>query len=154
MPALSNTDRDIIAWAYQFYAACTRDQMIEAFTADNPEPDTVAYFAAEPDRLNAALLGRAQARIRYLADLAETLADHLDKRQAGDDGPGLPWAVWRVDENAGRAREVGQMPREMAKIVAAQLNEDTRPPGVHFDALPLGGSPFDATGSDTGKAGS
>lgn len=148
MSALSESNRITIIEARTLARADSRSEVIDALSlCESPSvvgrtPEELAEVRLS--ELHSAAFGTLSAIVEELADTLEQLAAEVDKAQAPAPRPSTDvWAVWRVDENRGNAREVGQQYRELAGQTAAQLNSDPRPAGVHFMALPLGGSPWD-----------
>jgi hypothetical protein len=92
---------------------------------------------------------QATADRTYRGDQFRDLDGNVHDKAA----PAETWSMWRVSETEGIAREVGQLDREAAQIMAGQLNRDPRPAGVHFMALPLGGTPFDVPDAERYPAG-
>lgn len=140
MPALTYTERHYIT-----LARIVAD-------ADGPNGCRAALAACEseladetdPGNLRAALLGRAQSMLTYLASVAERLAAELDKAEAE---PEPPWSVWHVDIETGRGTEIQRAPRGHAEQRAASLNYGA-PQGTRYVALPPGGLPSDESPPD------
>lgn len=138
MSALTESDRITLTEARTLANADGRAALIDALAVC--ESPTLATLGPDMEQSTAyaAALGCAQGLLTELAAKVEGLAAQLDAQ----DRPAPVWAVWRVDEGTGMAREVGHLGREQAEAMAAQLNQDRKRP-IHFMALPLGGEPFD-----------
>lgn len=141
---LSDSDRQTIAEARLIAGADTRDQQLSALSAlQSPTLARENVATIAQSSIHAALLGQAQSVCHELADRCENLGAEVEAARADAE----TWAVWWVDLDSCKAREIMQAARQDARETALRLSEDA-PEGEGYVALPIGGLPFDLAEDD------